>query len=243
MCCLPFELEKAKTFLSELRMNVSEGKIFIDDKDLRKYDIQSIKAESKVHFKEKDINVYFKDINCNLNSIDFQQYLEGDKFTICFRFPKLAEINYLYIKDDIRKSYHELFKKIMGSETMKQAMNIDNEAKLFKYPFDNELILNEVEQNCYLVPLPAINYFGISDRVSFSIYINSFINTSSTFQKIFIDIDNIIKSKCHELKHIYRIYMNIYNPEIELKTPEFHFKSLSINKLIKNKYDFFKKKR
>ena len=241
LCCLPFELEKAKTFFNDLRMNVDEGEVFIDDKDLGKYDIQSIKAESKVHFKEKDICVYCKDINCNLDSIGFQDFLKGDKFMMCFRFPKLAEINYLYIKDDICKSYHELFRKIMKSKTMKQAINIDKEEGLFEYPFENELILNEIEENCYLVPLPAINYFEIFDRAYFSIYINSFIN-SSTFQNIFIDIDSIIKSKCHELKHIYRIYMNICYPEIEVKTPEIHYKSLSTNELTKNKYDLFKKK-
>ena len=241
LCCLPFELEKAKKFFNDLRMIVNDNEVFIDDIDLGKYDIQSIKAESKVHFKEKDICVYCKDINCNLKSLDFQDFLKGDKFMMCFRFPKLAEINYLYIKDDICKSYHELFKKIMKSKTMKQAINIDKEAGLFEYPFENESILNEIEENCYLVPLPATNYFGISDRAYFSIYINSFIN-SSTFQNIFIDIDSIIKSKCHELKHIYRIYMNIYNPEIEVKTPEIHYKSPSTNELTKNKYYLFKKK-
>jgi hypothetical protein len=223
-------------------MEMNEGEVIIDDIDLRKYDIQNIKAESKIHFKEKDINVCCKDINCYLQPINFPELLKGDKFMLCFRFPKLAEINYLYIKDDIRNSYRDLFKQIMESEIMKQAMNIDKEAKSFKYPFDNQEIFNEVEQNFYLVPLPANNYFGISDRTSFSIYINSFINTSSTIQNIFIDIDNIIKSKCHELKHIYRIYMRVYNPKIELKTPEIHHKGLSKNELTKDKYNFFKKK-
>lgn len=244
LCCLPFELEKAKTFLSKLSMYVKEGEVFIDDKDLKKYDIENVKADSKIHFlKKKDIIIYCKDINCNLNPIDFREFFKRDKFMLCFRYPKLAEINYLYINDDIRNSYHNLFKEIMKSKTMKQAMNIDKEAKSFKYPFDNESILNEVEQNCYLVPLPAINYFGISDKAYFSIYINSFINTSSSFKEIFIDIDNIIKSKCHELKHIYRIYMNIYNPKIETKTPEIHYKSLNTNELTKDKYDFLKKKK
>ena len=129
----------------------------------------------------------------------------------------------------------------MKSETMKQAMNIDKEAKQFEYPFDNDSILNEVEKNFYMVPLPATNYFGISDRVDYSIYLNSIINTSS-YDKIFIDIDSITKSKCHEIKHIYRIYMNIYNPEIGLKTPEIKYKKLETNELTKDSYNLFKKK-
>ena len=242
LCCLPFELTNAKNFFSELKKNISEGRICIDNIDITKYNIQNIKADSKVQFKKEKINVLCKYINCNLTPIIFKNNLQGDQFMFCFRFPKLAEINYLYINNEIRKNYQELFKTIMKSKTMRQAMNIDKEAKLFKYPFDDDLILNEVEQNCYLVPLPAKNYFGISDRAYYSIYLNSYIDTSSGFQQIFIDIDSIIKSKCHELKHIYRIYMNIYNPKIELKTPEIHYKSLKQNDLIKNIYSFFQTK-
>ena len=241
LCCMPFELKKAKIFLIELKKIIKRDKVFINDIDLKNYNIENIKAESKVYFKEKDICVNFKDINCYLNPIDFMEYLKGNKFMICFRYPKLASINYLHINDKIRKSYNELFNKIMKSETMKQAMNIDKEAKQFKYPFDNDAILNEVENNCYMVPLPATNYFGISDKVDYSIYLNSIINTSS-YDKIFIDIDSITKSKCHEIKHIYRIYMNIYNPEIGLKTPEIKYKKLETNELTKDSYNFFKKK-
>ena len=239
---MPFELKKAKIFLIELKNIIKRDKVFINDIDLKNYNIENIKAESKVYFKEKDICVNFKDINCYLNPIDFMEYLKGNKFMICFRYPKLASINYLHINDKIRKSYNELFNKIMKSETMKQAMNIDKEAKQFKYPFDNDSILNEVEKNCYMVPLPATNYFGISDRVDYSIYLNSIINTSS-YDKIFIDIDSITKSKCHEIKHIYRIYMNIYNPENGLKTPEIKYKKLETNELTKDSYNFLKRKK
>jgi hypothetical protein len=146
LCCMPFELKKAKIFLIELKNIIKRDKVFINDIDLKNYNIENIKAESKVYFKEKDICVNFKDINCYLNPIDFMEYLKGIKFMICFRYPKLASINYLHINDKIRKSYNELFNKIMKSETMKQAMNIDKEAKQFEYPFDNDSILNEVEK-------------------------------------------------------------------------------------------------
>jgi hypothetical protein len=241
LCCMPFKLKKAKTFFNEIKNNVRDDRVFVDDVDLQIYDIDKINTESRVHFKEKELYVNCKDINCYIDPRDFIQYLKGNQFMICFRYPKLTKINYLYINDKIRISYNELFKKIMKSETMKQAMNIDKEAKQFKYPFDDDSILNEVENNCYLVPLPATNYFGISDRVDYSIYLNSFISTSS-YDKIFIDIDCITKSKCHEIKHIYRIYMHIYNPKIELKTPEIKYKKLENNELTKYRYNFFKTK-
>ena len=36
--------------------------------------------------------------------------------------------------------------------------------------------------------------------------------------------------------------MNIYNPKIELKTPEIKYKKLETNELTKNRYNFFKMK-
>ena len=160
---------------------------------------------------------------------------------LCFRFPKLADLNYLYINDKIKNNYKNLFKKIIQSKIMEKAMNVDENANIFKYPYKNDSILSEIEENCYLVPIPAQNYFGISDRNAFSIYINSIICTSD-LKRIFIDIDNITKSKCHEFKHIYRIYIHIYRPEILLKTPEIKSRSLNMNPLTKGKSNYIKKK-
>ena len=67
----------------------------------------------------------------------------------------------------------------MKSKIMEEAMNIDEDAKQFKYPFNNDLILDEIEQNCYSVPLPGNNYSGISGRTAFSIYLNCFISSSN----------------------------------------------------------------
>ena len=66
MCCIPFELKKMKILFNELKTIITIDYIFINDEDLKKYDVENITPESKVHFKEKDINVICKDINCNL---------------------------------------------------------------------------------------------------------------------------------------------------------------------------------
>ena len=243
-CCLPFELAQAKKLLYHLKITFYEDLIEIDGIELGNYvsnKINDLKADSIIYLKNKEIKVECKDINWNLSATEFQRLLISDSFMLCFRFPKLKEINYLYINDEIKESYKNLFKIIIKSKIMEEAMNIDEDAKIFRYPFNNELILDEIENNCFLVPIPAKNYFGISDRNAFSIYLNSFIDTSE-IKKIFVDIDNICKSKCHEIKHIYRIYFRIYKPDIQLKTPEINLKGLNTNKLTKNKYNFFKKK-
>ena len=243
-CCMPFELAQAKELLKELKIMLYEDLIEIDGITLENYvstKLDDLKAESIIYLKNKEIKVSCKDINWNLSASDFQRLLISDTFMLCFRFPKLREINYLCINDKIKKSYQNLFKTIIQSEIMEEAMNIDEDTKKFKYPFKNDLILNEIENNCFLVPIPAKNYFGISDRNAFAIYLNSFID-SSEIKSIFTDIDNICKFKCHEIKHMYRIYLRLFKPDIQLKTPDINLKGFSTNKLTKNKFTFFKKR-
>ena len=242
ICCLPFEFENAKKIISKLKKLYIEFSIIIDGKNIKQFDINTLKPDSKIYFGNKDFEISINDVNWNLDIDDFINLLDSDKFMFCFRFPKLSKINYLYIKKEIRDNYRILFKKIIKSEIMKQAMNLDGDAKKFKYPFNNDKILNEIEKNSYLVPFPANNFYGISDRVTFSIYLNSFID-SNNFKTIFIDIDNITKSRLHEIKHIYRLYFNIYKPEIQVKTPpNISAKGLYNNALTKNNYSEFRKK-
>ena len=158
---------------------------------------------------------------------------------LCFRFPKLSQINYLYLDNKIKDKYNNLFKLILKSDVMKKVMNIDEDASQFKYPFDDEEIIKELEKNTFLVPFPAKNFYGYSDRAAFKVYINSYIK-SSNFKSIFIDIDNITKSKCHEVKHMYRLYIHINKPSIELKTPEINKDCLGKYKLLKKNKNFIK---
>lgn len=242
LCCLPFEIENAKKVINDLKNSYFNFKIKIDDNDINQFDIDNLKSSSKIYFDIKEITVQVKDVNWNLDSDSIIELLKGDNFMFCFRFPKISEINYIYINEKIRINYKKLFKTIIQSEIMRSAMNIDEDAKKFKYPFTNDEILNEIEKNCYLVPFPAKNFYRISDRGSLIIYLNSFID-SSNFKTIFTDIDNITKSKCHEIKHIYRVYIHIYNPIIKMKTPEISIKGLNKNQLTKVKYELFKAKR
>ena len=238
LCCFPFELETAKNTL--ILLNLIDINIIIDGKNIKDFDINNLQSNTEIYLKDKNIKVLCKDINWNLDANDFIYLLNNEYFMLLFRFPKLSKINYLFIDEDIKQNYENLFKKIMKSQSMKDAMNVDDDAKQFKYLFNNDELLNEIENNCYYVPLPAKNYSGLSDRLSFTIYINSVINQSN-YKQIFIDIHHIIKSKCHEIKHISRIYFCIHNQKIPLKTPKISKNGfLKKNKKIRFKNELIK---
>ena len=242
-CCLPFEKSNAINFINESQNFGSRVKFKIDDVIIDTYDSSKITKDSIINISNEKLNIEAKaeDINWTLTPNTFFRLINSSNFTFCFRFPKLNDINYVNLNKDIKNNYKILFKKILQSNIMEQCMNIDSEASKFKYPFKDENIIKEIEEHCLFVPFPAKNYFGFSDRMSFTIYLNSYIDPKN-FKTIFVDFDNLIKSGCHEVKHIYRLYMHINEPNISLKTPEINRKSLANNELIKENTSLIQKK-
>ena len=234
-CCLPFELDVAIDFIKKSN-NLSYNITFeIDNTELYKYNISNLTKDSiiKLFYDNKKIEVKAEDINWNLKPNMFFNLFTSDSFTLCFRFPKLNEINFINLNEGIRKNYKALFRKMLKSKTIECCMNIDSDANNFKYPFHDDEIIQELEEHILFVPFPAKNFYGFSDRISFTIFLNSHINTRH-IRDIFIDFDNLFKSELHEVKHIYRLYMHINKPKISLKTPDIKRKTLLKNDLLKD---------
>ena len=213
----------------------------IDGITLDKYNADDITKDSiiKLSYNKKQIEVKAEDINWNLEPNIFFEELCSDNFTFCFRFPKLSEINYIYINKDINNNYKALFRKILKSKIMEQCMNIDSDTNNFNYPFKDDDIIQELEDHTLFVPFPAKKFYGYSDRTSFTIFLNSLINTIN-LKGIFIDFDNLLESEFHEVKHIYRLYIHINDPKISINTPEINRKTLKTNYLLKDNLSLIK---
>ena len=240
-CCLPFEHDIAFDFIEKSKNGLYSVGFRIDNILLKKYDTSNLTNDSiiQLSFDKKKIEVKAEDINWNLSPNTFFQLFTSDNFTLCFRFPKLNEINYINLNEDIKNNYKVLFRKILKSKTMEQSMNIDSDANNFKYPFNEDDIIKELEEHTLFVPFPAKKFYHYSDRMSFTIFLNSHINTNN-LRDIFIDFDNLIKSESHEVKHMYRLYMHINEPNISLKSPEIKRKSLLTNELLKDNKSLLK---
>ena len=234
-CCLPFELDTAVNFIEKYKYFSYDVEFKIENITLNKYYTSNLTKDSKItlSFDKKIIEVKAEDVNWNLKHNMFFQLLKSDNFTFCFRFPKLSEINYIYINNDIRNNYKALFRKILKSKIMEQCMNIDSDTNNFNYPFNDDNIIQELEDHTLFVPFPAKKFYGYSDKKSFTIFLNSYINTSD-LKSIFIDFDNLLKSEFHEIKNIYRLYMHINDSKISLRAPEIKRKTLLTNEFLKN---------
>ena len=234
-CCLPFELDTAINFIEKYKYISYDFEFKIDNIALNKFDTSNLTKDSKIKlsFDKKIIEVKAEDVNWNLKPNMFFQLLNSDNFTFCFRFPKLSEINYINLNEDIKRNYKVLFRKIIRSKTMEQCMNIDSDTNNFKYPFNDDNIIHELEDHILFVPFPVKNFYGYSDKKSFTIFLNSYINTSD-LRNIFIDFDNLLKSEFHEIKNMYRLYMHINDSKISLRALEIKRKELLTNKLLTN---------
>ena len=72
--------------------------------DLNEFDISKINDKSLITFENKNINVLCKDVNWNLELDEFLDFLANDNLMLCFLYPKLTEINYLYINKEVKIS-------------------------------------------------------------------------------------------------------------------------------------------
>ena len=118
---------------------------------------------------------------------------------ICFTYETLLNKNLLKVVP-IYEKFNELFKTIIKSDVIKEALLKDSEDNEFEYPFNNEDVKNECEESIY-VPFPVSGIYGYTDKNSFKTYIYCNFKANS-IQSTFTEYANILKTKIHEYKSI-----------------------------------------
>ena len=224
--CEPFDLENAKANLSKMiQDNIPD--IYIDNYSISKYNYNNLNENSIVKFKtknNKEMSAKAKEINWDSLSGRYST----DDFMLCFKYKTCHSKNYI-MDEPIKEKFKNLFVKMIKSNILQNAMTQDSQAELFEYPFTLEDIIGECEESIHYVPFPASSIYGFTDKNSFNTYIYSNFQIDS-LKCILTEYENILKTKCHEYKHITRIYFHIFNPDIELKTPKASIKSDLIGK-------------
>ena len=239
--CIPFDINNAKDQLKKLK----DEQYFLPGLDingssLELFDPENLKEDSNITLKNKagtkQITVKAKEINWYLGS-DLLYYFNTNEFMICFTYETLLNKNYIKM-NPINPTFTELFKKMIKSEVIKDAIIKDSEASQFEYLFSNDNIINECIESIYYVPFPVTGLYGFTDKNSFKTYIYSNLKVNSITSTL-TEYDNIFKTKIHEFKHISRIYYHLFNNHISLSTPKTNKKRRD---LISNNSDFMKTK-
>ena len=217
--CIPFDINIAKNQLKIMK-NFIISQLDINGSPLEKFDLENLKEDSEITLKNKTgktITVKTKEINWYLGN-HFFYYFNNNIFMICFTYETLLNKNYIKMKP-MNEPFTELFKKMIKSDIIKEAILKDSEAVQFEYLFLNDDIINECLQSIYYVPFPVTGLYGYTDKSSFKTYIYSNLNVNSITSTL-TEYDNIFKTKIHEFKHISRIYYHLFNIHISLGTPK-----------------------
>ena len=232
LSCLPFNEKIANETITILKNKKLNFKFFINGKDIKCFydnikdnDIITIVNEYlkiKIEIEAKYINWYLRE--------NFIIILYEDCFMLTVRYPYNCKYNYFTMNSDINNAMKELFAKMIKSIIVKQAMLIYSEESKYKYVFDNDSILNEIEINTHLVYLPFDNYYGYCDKKSFNIYMNISIKQKNNLMETLSQYHLFLISKCHEFKHASLIYMKIYDENNLIKTPEIKFSEFKKHK-------------
>ena len=234
--CLPFNKEKANSLIKYLKKIKVK---FLKINGIYPYELNEIeiKKDDKITLETEkftiEINAEF--INWNFDNTHFENSLKNGYFMLCIRYPYNNNYNCFTINSNINSQLNSLFNEMIKSEPVKKAMLFDVESNKLDYLLKKEEIINEVEEGIHLVILPFSNYHGFTDRASFDIYLDIFINYSNDCSTILSKFEFFLISKLHEYKHSSRIYLKIFNNS-NIETP---FKIF--NKAIKNKIKESKK--
>ena len=236
--CLPFSLEIAKNLLNKIRKN---SDILVNDIPLLKFDIEKLNENSYITLKDskKSFKVKANGINWYLDEY-LMYYFSTDEFILCFSYNSCLDKNYI-MDNTIYPCYKNLFKLMIKSNIIKEAMMQDEEAKQFDYPFQNDEIFEECCETIHYLPIPAFSVYGLTDKNSYNIYINPIISTLD-FQNILTSFDNKLKTQSHEFKHATRIYYHLFNNKIKICTPKPYNKIINDDNLkkLKEKIDIVK---
>ena len=223
--CLPFNKTKAESLLKYLKIRKKNflkinGKYTCQCKEIE------VKENDMINLKMNkiEIKIQAKYVNWNFSDKRFEYNLKSGLFMLCIRYPYNCKYNFFSLDEKISESLDSLFKKMIQSDPVEKAMMSDSEAKKFEYLFKNDKILDEFKTNIHFVVFPFSNYYGYTDKKSFDIYLNIYINLEYDLFKILSTYETFLISRCHEYKHSTRIYMRIFGNS-EIKTPRINLTS------------------
>ena len=215
--CTPYDNEISNETLKTLKDY--EFDFYINNTYFKYYN-NRIKQNDKISFKigkKSKIEIEAKYVNWDIKENLFST-LDSEYYMLAIKYPENTKYNYFVIDNEIKKSVNSLFRKIIKSPAVKQAMIFDEGLIEYKYLLNEEKILTEFENNVHLVYFPFDNYNGYTDKKSFDIYLNISFKIQISLPRALTKFKLFFISKCHEFKHATRIYMKLYN-NIDINTP------------------------
>ena len=156
-------------------------------------------------------------------------------------FEYLKQKNFpLFDNLDLNNDFKLYTKKIMQSNLMTEYINNINKIPEIEISiFSREEIMNEIDSNTMWVLFPLDNIKGITERETYTIFLNSYFKENEDEKLVIEDSSKVITKTHEDANHILRLILTTNNINIEQTTPPNGniYKNISYNKLTKNYRD------
>ena len=201
--------------------NIKEIQEFItNDIDLDKIDenyfknnLLEITYENKT-IKINPLNYFF----CGNNPNHLKEIINQTNYS--FEYCKKNNFQLFLNNNELNEEFNLYVQKIMNSNlTLEYIQSLNNVPNIKESIFKNNKIINEINYNTYYVRFPLENILGVTDKETFSIFINNKLENKKEPMFINFTTSKIITKSHENLNHILRLLFNINGINIEKYTP------------------------
>ena len=191
---------------------------------LIKYNNKEIKINVKDCFFLGNKDMYLKDL-INGKSYNFE-YLNKKEFP-------------LFLDTSLNNDFDSFVKNFLQSKITTEYINSFDNFPGSEGPILNDAIINEIKRNSLWVKFPLKKVHGISDRDTYTIFLNNDINRDNISQFSIILSSKVITCGHEDINHILRLVLFLNNLENSKTTPRNNklYKNVSFNKAIGNLTD------
>ena len=148
-------------------------------------------------------------------------YLDDLSNDNVYSFEYLRSLNFpLFVDKNLNNDFNDYVKLILQSNLMTQYINSLKNIPRYQETIFTDEILEEIRNNTIWVKFPVNSLHGLSDRNTYTIYLNNSFDIQNR-NKFSCNLSSKIVTNVHEdSNHILRLILNINNYDIPKTTPK-----------------------
>ena len=193
------------------------------------------------HYIKKDINydkidedylsnnlltIQYKNKTININGNNFY-FLDGDEYMDdlinenAYSFEYLKTIKFpLFMNKELNDDYNSFVKDILKSKVTLEYINSFKNIPFSYESIFTDKIIEEIKSNTFWVKFPIENLHGITNRNTYTIFLNKNITEDNKYKKSNILASKVITSAHEDCNHIIRLILAINDYKISKTTPK-----------------------
>ncbi len=199
-------------------------------KELKDYitnDIELDKIDEN-YFKQNLLKITYDSKTVEINPLDYFFYGTSanhikeiiNQTNFSFEYCKTKNFRLFLNDNELNEDFNAYVKEIMNSNlSLEYIRSFKNLSYIKESIFTNDKIINEINSNTYYVRFPLKNIQGVTDRDTYSIFINSNLENKNEPKFLNSTTSKVITKSHENLNHVLRLLLNLNGMNIKKYTP------------------------